>query len=256
MRHPIGSTGSVRLRVTSHLAEDRNSPHADGRNGRSTRHDHEPCFPPPAPPRLRGDGATAAAAISLVPAASVTAVEFPDPGSPLFFQTSGSSAGLNIGDWYTSTGGGSTNHVILLPVPEDWPATQPVTVAVYDPESFDAATGLATRDEVRGPGDATSFRLVDPGGGTLASATFASSAATNGRWVEMATFLPTPGTVYELYSETGTGATANNQRNDDNSWRLSFTSDPDCTVGQPVDTCTGIESGNESDDADGLAGDR
>ena len=49
--------------------------------------------------------AVAAAAVTLIPIAGVRAVEFPDPGSPLFFQTSGSEAGLNIGDWYTSSGG-------------------------------------------------------------------------------------------------------------------------------------------------------
>lgn len=198
--------------------------------------------------------AALAAIVALLPAARVSAVEYPTAGSPVYFQTSGPSAGLGIGDWYTSPAGGSTDHMLQLHVPAAWPSTTPVTVAVYDPESRAGSTGLAAIDEVRGTADVTRFRVVDPGSGTLVAHTFSSSAAYHGQWIELITFVPSAGTTYLLSTETGVGATSDGQRDDDNAWRVSFTSDPDCAIGEPVGTCSGIESGNESNDADGVPG--
>ena len=53
-----------------------------------------------------------AALISIVSPAATWAYDVPLAGSPYYLQTSGPTAGIGIGDWYTDTagGGGAGNH--------------------------------------------------------------------------------------------------------------------------------------------------
>ncbi len=183
-----------------------------------------------------------AAALLLGPTAAVFAAQLPHPGSNLFIQTSGPGAGLNIGDYHTSPAGGNTDHRFIVRVPSNWPAGELVTVSLYDPElAGPDPSSPAARDEVRGGADSASFTLAAPAGAVIAAATYAD-ASTNGAWAHLATFDPgTHGTgTYELRVTVSD--------NDDNSWRLDASYDPDCVVGGPG-TCTGVVDGDESDTA-------
>ncbi|REK19688.1 MAG: DUF11 domain-containing protein [Actinobacteria bacterium] len=160
-----------------------------------------------------------------VAALEALAVQAPRPGSSLFIQTSGPNAGLNIGDYYSSPAGGDTDHLFVIRVPSDWPAGTPVTVALYDPElAGPNPVSPTAADEVRNGADTASFRLESPTGGLVASATY-SAPTTNGTWVELATFDP---------GVTGTGSyqlRVVTSDDDDNSWRVDASHDPDCVVG-------------------------
>ncbi len=178
------------------------------------------------------------------PASAAFGIQIPSPGSEMFLQTSGPNAGISIGDYYTSPAGGDTDHVFILRVPSDWPAGVPVTVALYDPELSgpDPASPRAF-DEIRNGADTATFRLESPSGSTVASATYADSS-TNGLWVELATFDPgVTGTgTYELHVVVSD--------DDDNSWRVDASHDPDCVAGG---TCAWalLDNGNEVDVAPG-----
>ena len=181
-----------------------------------------------------------------VPTLGAGAVQAPRPGSTLFVQTSGPNAGIGIGDFYTSPAGGNTDHLFVVRVPTDWPAGVPVTIALYDPEMAtpDPVSPTAA-DEIRGSADTTRFTLRSPGGSTVADTSY-SGASTNGTWVELATFDPgvTGRGSYQLRVSTSD--------DDDNSWRVDASHDPDCVVGSPCGA--GVVNGNEVAQAPGGSG--
>ncbi|RLC58240.1 MAG: hypothetical protein DRI80_14045 [Chloroflexota bacterium] len=165
------------------------------------------------------------------------AVEVPQPG-PLQIQTSGPNTPLNVGDWYSNVTGDSTYHLLIIPVPDTYPATQDITIQLFDPECYNAAGQIY--DEVRDDtnndttdmayADTTRFLLLAPDGVTVVQdITYPSAAATDQQWVIFATFnTATYGAgEYELRITTAD--------NDDNTWRIDITpDDPD-----------GIPNGNE-----------
>ena len=179
-------------------------------------------------------------ALVVAPTLDAMAVQAPSPSSSLFVQTSGPNAGLSIGDYYTSPAGGDTDHLFMIRVPADWPAGTPVTVSLYDPEvgGVDPVSPTAA-DEVRGAADSASFTLESPTGSVVASATY-TDLSTNGAWTDLATF--DPGLV-------GTGTyhlRVSVSDDDDNSWRVDVSHDPDCAVGGPgTCTATSLVNGNE-----------
>ena len=188
-----------------------------------------------------------AVCVLVVPVLAATAAQLPAPGSNLYLQTSGPDAGLGIGDYYTSPAGGDTDHLFVLRVPADWPAGVPVTVSLYDPEVAgpDPASPSAI-DEQRGAADTTTFTIESPTGATLATRSY-SDATTNGVWAHLGTFDPgVSGTGSYRIRVAATG-------DDDNSWRVDASHDPDCIVGGP-DTCAGVVDGNETDIAPGGSG--
>jgi uncharacterized repeat protein (TIGR01451 family) len=179
-------------------------------------------------------------ALVVAPTLEAMAVQAPSPSSSLFVQTSGPNAGLTVGDYYTSPAGGDTDHLFMIRVPADWPAGTPVTVSLFDPEigGVDPVSPTAA-DEIRGAADTAQFRLESPTGSEVASATY-TDLSTNGAWTDLATF--DPGTV-------GTGTYLLRVRvsdDDDNSWRVDVSHDPDCVVGEPG-TCpaASLVNGNE-----------
>lgn len=189
------------------------------------------------------------------------AVDLPPLSASLFLQTSGPSAGLGIGDWYTTPvagGGGGMVHQYAIDVPSGWPAGTPITVALFDPESSDLGVPHTPEavDEVRGGvSDRTTFTLRSPGGSVLQTRVFTTSA-TDGQWYQLYTF--TPGVsgygTYTLETTTGDGNVSGVAANDDdNSWRLNVNYDPDCTAGT-TGSCVGLVDGDETDNFDGLPG--
>ncbi|MCR4406933.1 MAG: cohesin domain-containing protein [Anaerolineae bacterium] len=152
------------------------------------------------------------------------AVEVPQPGDPLQIQTSGPTTPLGIGDWYSSVTGDNTYHMLIIPVPDTYPATQDITIQLYDPECYNA--GGQIYDEIRDAADTTHFLLLAPDGVTVVQdTTYAPAAATDQQWVVFATFnTATYGTGnYELRITTAD--------NDDNTWRIRV--DPDDPDGIP-----------------------
>ena len=183
-----------------------------------------------------------ALALLIAPTVVAMAAQLPHPGSNLFIQTSGPSAGLNIGDYYTSPAGGDTTHLFIVRVPSNWPDGELVTISLYDPElAGPNPSSPPALDEVRGAADTSTYTLRSPGGSLIASSTY-SDSSTNGIWAHLATFDPaTYGTgTFELEVTVSD--------NDDNSWRLDASYDPDCAVGGPG-TCVGVVDGDESDTA-------
>ncbi|MGI9609865.1 MAG: hypothetical protein ACR2NL_06185, partial [Acidimicrobiia bacterium] len=161
----------------------------------------------------------------------------------LFVQTSGPNAALAGGDWYTASTGGGLDHAVEITVPSGWPGL-PVTIALYDPElETPDPAGPAAVDQIRGTADTATFTVLDPVGGTVATQTYSPGAGTNGQWAELVTFTPSSSGVYQL--------TATTSDDDDNSWRVRATNDPDCATG-----CSSAEldDGDEVDDPDGLPG--
>lgn len=185
-----------------------------------------------------------ATALLLGPSMSAMAVQIPNPGSQMFLQTSGPNAGISIGDYYTSPAGGNTDHVFILRVPADWPSGVPVTVALFDPElALPNPASPRAADEIRSAADTSTFRLESPSGSTVASKTY-SDSSTNGLWVELATFDPgiTGWGTYEVHVTVSD--------DDDNSWRIDASHDPDCVAGGSCASAF-LVSGNETDVAPG-----
>lgn len=172
------------------------------------------------------------------------ATQLPDPASSLFLQTSGPNAGISIGDFHTSPAGGNTDHLFIVRVPSNWPSGVPVTVSLFDPElAGPNPVSPTAADEVRGAADSATFRLDSPFGAVLATQTY-TTALTNGLWVDLATFDPgTTGTgTYELHVSVSD--------DDDNSWRIDASHDPDCAVGGPGSCgALNVQDGDESDTA-------
>lgn len=187
------------------------------------------------------------------------AVEIPPIDTVAFIQTSGPNAALGNGDFYTSSAADNGPHVIQFVVPCTWPADRPITVALFDPESFASATSPAI-DEVSGTADNTTFTLRR-NGLTLATSTYAPTGGTDGLWVELATFLPDVDcTISTAATYTIETTTAND---DEQAWRLRVNNDPDCTVSTSgPGTCSGIgaaqstllSDGDEIDDFDNAPG--
>ena len=181
------------------------------------------------------------------------AVDLPPIGSPLFLQTSGPNAGIGIGDWYSSPPpGGGTDHLFELDVPQLWPAGTPLTVALFDPElQVPDPVSPTAIDEIRGSGpDNATFTLLSPSGTVLTTVTYTPNGGTNGTWTELLTFSPdTHGTGTYLLRSTVSN-------NDDNSWRLAFDHDPDCSVTGTPGTCApaSLSDGDEIDNPDSSPG--
>ena len=160
------------------------------------------------------------------------AVEVPQSG-PLQIQTSGPNTPLNIGDWYSNVTGDSTYHLLIIPVPDTYPATQDITIQLFDPECYNAAGEWY--DEIRdaannnstdmADADDTTFQLLDPNGTVIQTTIYTPTATTDQQWVPFATFnTGDHGTGdYELRITTAT--------NDDNTWRVRI--DPDDPDGVP-----------------------
>lgn len=213
----------------------------------------------------------------------VNAEQIPPFGGNVYIQTSGPNTILGTGDYYTNANGepnaAQRLHRVEIEVPCLWPAALPVTLAVFDPESFggllpgdqetpeDAANGIpATRDELRplnstNPADFdnTYFTVRAPGGAVIGPREFLPSTDTHLRWVELVTFttnLPSYGCGTYII-ETSTS------NDDDNSWALRAGNIAGCTVSvggggtcSPVnDTTSGIMATSPlNDDADGISG--
>lgn len=190
------------------------------------------------------------------------AIELPDPNSPVFIQTTGPNASLDIGDFYTNVGGANSNHFVEIDVPCGWPGNLSVTFAVFDPETTGGVfTGPPSAvDEQRGGSDdTTSFTLTAPDGNVVGPLDFAPTDGSNGLWVELLTVTPdTAGFgcgVYTLATSTSD--------DDDNAWRLKVSHDPDCSVSDSAPgSCSGIsaanstllDNGNEDDNPDDKPG--
>ncbi len=196
----------------------------------------------------------------------VQATEIPPGDSVAFIQTSGPNAPLTNGDFYTSSEADNGPHVIDIDVPCTWPAGETITVALYDPESFNSGPlDPPAIDQIRSGEDNTRYLLKDATGAILKTMDFTPTGGSDGLWVELATFIPDVGgqlcqdDVSLMYTiETTTSD------NDEQSWRLSVNHDPDCSVstGTTTGSCSGISpamsamltSGNETDDFDGIPG--
>ena len=164
--------------------------------------------------------------VALVP--TVLAIEIPPPLSNVYIQTTGPNAGLTIGDWYTNSGtAGPGYHSFNIYVPCTVSPAQTITVSLFDPETNDT-TGNDL-DEVRagaGDEDDTTFTLLDPGGGIIATNTYTPYGDTSQDWVTFATF---------TRGANGCGSytlRVSTSDNDDNAWRLQvMPDDPDGTPG-------------------------
>ncbi len=207
---------------------------------------------------------------------AVQAFEIPPSESIAFIQTNGAYAPLASGDYYTHIRTGNGPHIANINVPCTWRNTADgsvpaVTVALYDPESFEFAPDDPDADprerldppawdQVKGEPDNTIFTLKDPNGVVLAGETF-TDASSDGMWVELATFVPavdsplcededTVSLTYTLEIIT--------VDNDENSWRLRIKHDPDCEDGAcsggSEDASDRLSNGDETDDFDGVPG--
>ncbi len=192
--------------------------------------------------------------ILLINAHNLYAVEIPPDGSVAFIQTSGPNAPLSNGDFYASDAADDQSHEIVFGVPCRWPASRPITVALFDPESFDSNTVLDI-DEVKGDADDTTFALKR-NGTILTTETYTPDMDTDGRWVELLTFRPEVDCATSLSSTYIIETTTSD--NDEQSWRLRVGYDPDCGD----DACSGIGAtqsallGNDNieEDLDGIEG--
>lgn len=102
------------------------------------------------------------ALVAPVPAA---AVELPPVGTPIFIQTNGPDASINLGDWYSArtNGVGGGYHYIGINVPCNWPAALDLHIDLYSPEiNLFAPAPMIDEVDVSGP-DATIFELYRPG---------------------------------------------------------------------------------------------
>ena len=187
------------------------------------------------------------------------AVDIPLAGSAAFIQTTGPSATLGIGDYYTNAGGGNDplGHRTEIVVPCSWPSATSITIALFDPEvqTPDPLSPTAI-DEIRTSADNTTYTLTAPGGATVGPITYTPAGGSNQRWVELTTFLTSTASygcgTYVLRNTTAT--------DDDNAWRLRVSFDPDCTP--TPGACTGIgaaqsallDDADQTDDADGTPG--
>jgi len=183
------------------------------------------------PLALRGSRLLFAACAALALAAGAAAYDVPLAGSPYYLQTSGPTAGIGIGDWYTDTagGGGAGDHYYGIVIPCTWPAATPIQVDIFSPELHTAGSAI---DELRGGALNTQFEIYAPGtavapyatpapgaAGSLLQTTYAP-VATADNYVRFYTIAaPVACGTYILRTET--------QGDDDNGWRLRVGSDND-----------------------------
>jgi len=174
-------------------------------------------------------GLFALAAVLATPAAE--AYDVPLAGSPFFLQTSGPTAGIGIGDWYTDTagGGGAGNHYYGIVVPCTWPAATPIHVDIFSPEMHTAGSAL---DELRGGANNTVFEIYAAGTVVAPFATPAPGAVGS---LLQTTYLPVASAdnyvrFYTIPAAVACGTyilrTATSG-DDDNGWRLRIGSDND-----------------------------
>ena len=200
-------------------------------------------------------------------AAPAGAVDMPPAGSVFYMQTSGPTAGINIGDYYTSTTGGNGYHYYTITIPCPKTPTA-VMIDLFSPELHG---GAGTLDELRDGAGAASINVADAGNtifelygpgtvvggsppnntpapgaaGTLLTTTYAPTAAAES-WVRFFT-IPAAGAcgTYVLRVETPGGASLST--NDDNGWRLRVSGDNDASpaTSPPVGLDTGILVGQQ-----------
>ncbi len=173
-----------------------------------------------------------AACAVLALAAGAAAYDVPLAGSPYYLQTSGPTAGIGIGDWYTDTagGGGAGDHYYGIVIPCTWPAATPIQIDIFSPELHTAGSAI---DELRGAATLnTQFEIYAAGtvvapyatpapgaAGSLLQTTYAP-VATADNYVRFYTIAaPVACGTYILRTET--------QGDDDNGWRLRVGSDND-----------------------------
>jgi uncharacterized repeat protein (TIGR01451 family) len=175
-----------------------------------------------------------AALISILGPAATWAYDVPLAGSPYYLQTSGPTAGIGIGDWYTDTagGGGAGNHYYGIIVPCTWPAATPIQIDIFSPELHTAGSvidelrtgALNTVFEIYAPGTVVPapppFNVPLPGAaGSLRQTTY-TPVATADNYVRFYTIAaPVACGAYILRTAT--------QGDDDNGWRLRVGSDND-----------------------------
>lgn len=206
------------------------------------------------------------ALFALLPSPAL-AVDMPPSGSPFYMQTSGPTAGIGIGDYYTSSTGANGYHYYTITVPCTWPSGTPVMIDIFSPELHG---GPGTLDEIRDGAGANStlianagntiFDLYPPGtaiggsppnntpagaGGRTTTVTYAPTNAAEA-WVRFYT-IPAPmcGQPYVLRVETPGGVSLST--NDDNGWRLRVSADDDANPATtpPVGLDTGILVGQQ-----------
>jgi uncharacterized repeat protein (TIGR01451 family) len=198
---------------------------------------------------LAAGGLAALALMVLLVTLALAQTQIPPEGSAAFIQTSGPLTPLGVGDWYTNGGEGNHPHIFEIFVPCTIPQDTALIVELFDPELY---PGTGAIDEIRAagwvPGDPLTqdvadaddglFELYDPGGALVQSTTYPPVGATEGVWVDFATFTTGDhgcGTYEVRVSTVGTPATG---ENDDNSWKLRI-NHPDLTPGsgdEPVVT--------------------
>lgn len=168
---------------------------------------------------------------AILAAAPAAAYDVPLAGSPYFLQTSGPTAGIGIGDWYTATagGGGSGNHYYGIVVPCTWPSGTPIHVDIFSPEMHTAGSAL---DELRGAANNTIFEIYAPG---TVVAPFATPAPGAPGSLLQTTYVPvgTPDNYVRFYTIPAPVACGTyilrteTLADDDNGWRLRIGSDND-----------------------------
>lgn len=184
----------------------------------------------------------ALALVALAPAPPVArGVELPPVGSPIFIQTNGPQARIDLGDWYTSDQNGINGayHYFSITVPCRWPASLPLHIDLFSPE-INTFGPVPRIDEVESmPLDETVFELYAPGTaldlpkspgpgdpGSLIQRTFAPVTNRAEAWERFFTIAaPVTCGTYLLRVET--------KGDEQNGWRLRIGSDDDADPNTP-----------------------
>lgn len=195
--------------------------------------------------------------LALLPG-SAQAVDVPPTGLPTYLQTSGPTATIGTGDWYTNNanGVGAGYHYFDFTVPCGWPASDSVSIDLFSPEMVVAAAGDEVRPtETLANANNTVFELYragtvvstdpaapdvpGPGGPDSLGAVIYAPKAAGEEWVRFQTLAaPVTCGTYVLRAAT--------EANDDNSWRLRIGYDDDADPNNPPPA--------NSDNRDGLPG--
>ena len=93
---------------------------------------------------------------------SAMAVDLP-PSNAFYFQTNGSNASADFGDWYSASTGGNGNHYVQFYVPCGWPSNLPIYIDLFSPEMNRVSGALNKSEEPTGNYDSTQFELYGPG---------------------------------------------------------------------------------------------
>jgi protocatechuate 3,4-dioxygenase beta subunit len=187
-------------------------------------------------------------------------------GQPgLYYQTTGPSGGVGIGDWYTdvingSANGGGVPHRTGIIIPASFDPYTTITIVANDAESA-VDVGAAGIDEVRNGTDPTRYRLFAPDGRLIGTRTFASGSPDRSEAKFQITTNEWGAGTYILENVTGAqfinGDTTATLNDDDNSWSLTVTPDgldtvaiaDDISIGHSIDSyqfvrVTGAQSAN------------